>query len=149
MNLSNKKRIASQVMKCGTHKVKFDITSLQSIKEAITKSDIRALVKDKIIKKKPDTGVSRSRARKTLKQKRKGRRSGQGRRSGTHKARLPKKREWMNKIRAIRDLLKTLRTKEVIDAKAYRLLYRKAKGGYFRSRRHIKLYIEEQNLAKK
>jgi len=52
MNLSNKKRIASQVMKCGVNKVKFDITSLESIKEAITKSDVRALVKDKIISKK-------------------------------------------------------------------------------------------------
>ena len=136
-------------MKCGANKVKFDITSLQSIKEAITKSDIRALVKDKVIKKKPDTGVSRSRARQILKQKRKGRRTGPGRKSGTHKARLPQKKEWMNKIRAIRDLLKTLRQKEVIDARVYRLLYRKAKGGYFRSRRHIKLYIEEHNLAKK
>lgn len=149
MNLSNKKRIASNVMKCGKNKVTFDITSLQSIKEAITKSDIRALVKDKVIKKKPDTGVSRSRARQILKQKRKGRRAGPGRKSGTHKARLPQKKEWMNKIRAIRDLLKTLRKKEVIDAKVYRLLYRKAKGGYFRSRRHIKLYIEEHDLAKK
>jgi len=55
----------------------------------------------------------------------------------------------MNKIRALRDLLKTLRTKEVIERSSYRLLYRKAKGGYFRSRRHIKLYIEEHNLAKK
>ena len=149
MNLSNKKRIASQVMKCGVNKVKFDITSLESIKEAITKSDVRALVKDKIISKKPDVGISRSRARQTLKQKRKGRRSGPGRKSGTHNARSPKKEEWMNKIRALRDLLKTLRAKEVIERSSYRLLYRKAKGGYFRSRRHIKLYIEEHNLAKK
>ncbi len=149
MNLSSKKRIAASVMKCGTHKVKFDITSLQSIKDAITKSDIRGLIKDKIISKKQDKGVSKGRSRKLLLQKRKGRRAGPGRKSGTHKARLPKKQEWMNKIRAIRELLKTLKEKEVIDTKAYRLLYKKSKGGYFRSRRHVKLYIEEHNLAKK
>ena len=54
-----------------------------------------------------------------------------------------------HKIRAIRDLLKTLREEKVIDAKTYRSLYRKSKGGFFRSRRHVKLYIEEHDLAKK
>jgi large subunit ribosomal protein L19e len=149
MNLSSKKRIAAQLLKCGEHRVKFDTSELQSIKEAITKSDIRALIKDKTIKKKKETGVSRSRARKILKQKRKGRRSGPGRKSGTHKARLPKKVEWMNKIRTIRDLLKNLREKDVINPKTYRSLYLKSKGGFFRSRRHVKLYIEEHSLGKK
>tara|TARA_Y100000310_G_scaffold324021_2_gene385297 strand:+ start:93 stop:542 length:450 start_codon:yes stop_codon:yes gene_type:complete len=149
MNLSSKKRIAAQLLKCGGHRVKFDTSELQSIKEAITKSDIRALIKDKTIKKKKETGVSRSRARKILKQKRKGRRSGPGRKSGTHKTRLPKKVEWMNKIRTIRDLLKNLREKDVINPKTYRSLYLKSKGGFFRSRRHVKLYIEEHSLGKK
>tara|TARA_Y100000310_G_scaffold225157_1_gene227186 strand:+ start:201 stop:650 length:450 start_codon:yes stop_codon:yes gene_type:complete len=149
MNLSNKKRIAAQLLKCGENRVKFNTSELPAIKEAITKSDIRALIKDKTIEKKKEKGISRSRFRKNLEQKRKGRRSGPGRKSGTHKARLPKKVEWMNKIRAIRDLLKTLREKDVINPKIYRILYRKSKGGFFRSRRHIKLYIEEHNLGKK
>ncbi len=147
MNLSNKKRIAAQVLKCGQTRVVFDVESLDSIKEAITKADIRSLAKDGIIKKKPKQGVSKGGLRKHLKQKRKGRRAGPGRRSGTKHARLPKKNAWMNKTRAIRDLLKTLREKEVIGTKSYRLLYRKAKGGFFRSRRHIKLYIEEHSLG--
>jgi len=136
-------------LKCGENRVKFDTENLQSIKEAITKSDIRALVKDKIIKKRKKAGVSRTTARKTLKQKRKGRRAGPGRKSGTHHARLSKKRAWMNKIRAIRGLLRTLREKEVIDSKVYNMLYQKSKGGFFRSRRHIKLYLEEHKLIKK
>jgi large subunit ribosomal protein L19e len=149
MNVSNKKRLAAQIMKCGKSRVKFDSENLQQIKEAITKSDIRSLIKSKIVKKKPKKGVSRSRARHTLKQKRKGRRSGPGRKSGTHKARSPKKREWINKIRAIRDLISTLKKKNIINTKAYTTLYRKSKGGFFRSRRHIKSYIEEHKLAKK
>jgi|TARA_Y100000310_G_C20495814_1_gene721477 large subunit ribosomal protein L19e len=149
MNLRNKKRIASQLLKCGATRVRFDPSNLQSIKEAITKSDIRGLIKDKLIKKAQIKGVSKGRSRKVLKQKRKGRRAGPGRKSGTHKARLPRKKEWMNKIRAIRDLLMYLRDKEIITTKSYRMLYLKAKGGFFRSRRHVKLYIEEHNLAKK
>jgi len=149
MNLSNKKRIAAQVMKCGESRVNFDVENLQLIKEAITKSDIRALVKDKIITKKPKKGVSKAYLRQTLKQKRKGRRAGPGRKSGTHHARLPRKKEWMAKVRAIRGLLKTLRDKEIITANNYRKLYKKSKGGFFRSRRHVKLYIEEHNLEKK
>lgn len=149
MNLSNKKRIAAQVMKCGENRVKFDVDNLKSIKEAITKSDIRALVKDNIITKERKKGVSRGTARKILKQKRKGRRAGPGKKSGTHKARLPKKKEWMSKIRAIRGLIKTLKEKKIINSKVYRTLYKKSKGGFFRSRRHVKLYLEEHKLIKK
>ncbi|MDP3916958.1 MAG: 50S ribosomal protein L19e [Nanoarchaeota archaeon] len=148
MNLSNKKRIAAQVMKCGESRVKFDVDNLKSIKEAITKSDIRALIKDDIIKKEKKKGVSRATARKVLKQKRKGRRSGPGRKSGTHKAREPRKKEWMNKIRAIRNLISTLKEKKVISPKVYRTIYNKSKGGFFRSRRHVKLYLEEHKLIK-
>ena len=149
MNVSNKKRIAAQILKCGETRVRFNTENLQQIKEAITKSDIRSLIKDKTIKKKKTKGTSRARARHILKQKRKGRRTGPGKKSGTHKARSPKKREWINKIRALRDLLATLKQKGIIDTKAYNALYRKSKGGFFRSRRHVKSYIEEHKLAKK
>tara|TARA_Y100000310_G_C20702941_1_gene831748 strand:+ start:665 stop:1138 length:474 start_codon:yes stop_codon:yes gene_type:complete len=140
--------MAAQLMKCGKTSVKFDKDNISLISEAITKSDIRGLIKDGVIKKSATQGVSHSRLRKHLKQKRKGRRSGPGTKSGTHKARIRPKKEWMNKIRAIRDLLSTLKEKGVIDSKTHRTLYRKSKGGFFRSRRHIKLYIEEHKLEK-
>ena len=53
------------------------------------------------------------------------------------------------KIRAQRSLIAELKAKEIVDAAGYKELYRKAKGGFFRNRRHIKLYIEENNLVKK
>ena len=125
MDLSNKRRIAAQVMKCGENRVKFDISKLDQIKEAITKSDIRSLVKNNIITKKRIIGVSHGNLRQNLKQKRKGRRTGPGKKRGTHRARLPKKAEWAAKIRAIRDLLRLLRDKKAIDTKTYRTLYKK------------------------
>ncbi len=149
MDLANKKRIAAQVMKCGQHKVRFDENSLKAIKEAITKSDIRALVKDGVISERRFKGISHGKLRENLKQRRKGRRTGPGKKKGTHTARLPRKSEWIIKIRAIRDLLRTLREKKVIPPSTYRMLYKKSKGGFFRSRRHVKLYIEEHALTKK
>ena len=84
------------------------------------------------------------RARKRLMQRRKGRQSGPGSRKGSRGARLSKKRGWINKIRIQREFLRELKVKKIIDEKLYRDFYLKSKGGFFRSKRHIKLYLEER-----
>lgn len=148
MELKTQKRLAAQLMKCSEKKVQFDNDRLQDIKESITKADIRGLIEDGAISKKKKRGVSRVRARKILVQKRKGRQKGAASRQGKRTARLPRKKEWMNAIRAQRELLKALREKQAITNRVYQALYMKCKGGFFRSRRHIKLYIKEHELAK-
>ena len=144
MKLDNQKRLAAQILKCSKKKVKFDPDRLSDIKESITKADIRNLIKDKAVIKIVTKGVSRVRARKRLVQRRKGKQSGPASKKGSRGARLPRKREWINKIRAQRGLLNRLKDKKIIDKKLYRDLYLKAKGGFFRSKRHIKLYLEER-----
>ncbi|MFH0936168.1 MAG: 50S ribosomal protein L19e, partial [Candidatus Woesearchaeota archaeon] len=119
------------------------------IKEAITKSDIRGLINSNIIRAKPKHGISSFRSKKIRLQKRKGRRKGHGSRKGKKTARLSRKNAWINKIRAQRSYLKYLHDKKLISPSNYRLLYRKSKGGFFRSERHIKLYIDEHNLLNK
>lgn len=144
MKLNNQKRLAAQILKCSPKRIKFDTDRLRDIKEAITKIDIKGLIKDKAIIKMHARGVSRGRARKRLTQRRKGKQKGAGSKKGSRGARLPRKREWIDKIRAQRGLLKKLREKKIIDDKLYRELYLKSKGGFFRSKRHIKLYLEER-----
>jgi len=144
MKLNNQKRIAAQVLKCSAKRVKFDPDRLSDIKEAITKIDIKGLIKDHAIRKIPIKGVSRGRARKVLIQKRKGKQRGPASKEGSKNARLPRKKRWMNKIRAQRNFLKILKDKKIVDNKLYRDLYMKSKGGFFRSKRHIKLYLEER-----
>jgi len=148
MNLKTQKRLAAAVFGCSPKKVWFDNSRLEDIKGAITKADIRSLIKQKAIMQKPAKGVSRGRARKIHIQKIKGRRKGHGSRQGKKTARLPRKLGWINKIRAQRKLLSLLKEKKIIDNKTFRMLYLKAKGGFFRSRRHIKIYLEEHGLAK-
>ena len=148
MKLKNQKRIASQILKASPKRVKLDPKKFTEIKEAITKSDVKGLIRNDIITLNPKKGVSRVRARKIIVQKRKGRRSGQGSRKGKKTARLSSKRLWINKIRIQREFLKDLANSKLLTTRNYRELYLKIKGGYFRSKAHLKLYINENNLIK-
>ena len=143
------KKLASQILKCSKKRVWFDPSSLDEIKEAITKVDVRSLINKGTIKRKPVTGISKSRAKKRKEQRKKGRQKGSGSRKGKRTARLPKKKAWIGKIRIQRTFLKSLREKKLIDVATYRTLYQKCSGGFFRSKRHIKLYIDEHELIKK
>lgn len=149
MELKLQKRLAAQILKCSEKRIWLDPTRLDEIKEAITKVDTKGLINDNAIKKKKIKGISRGRTRKRIEQKRKGRQKGFGSRKGKSTARLPRKRAWINRIRAQRNLLKELREKNIITKRDYQNLYSLAKGGFFRSRRHIRVYIEEHGLAKK
>lgn len=148
MNLTHKRRIAASLLKVGSKRVWFNPERLADIKEAITKEDIRNLVKDGGILIKQKRGISRFRIRARLAQKKKGRRQGPGTRKGKATARLPRKTEWINKIRKQRKFLKLLKSKKAISPKIYRNLRQKIKGSFFRSKRHLKLYLEE-NYGKK
>lgn len=146
MELKVQKRLAAHVLKCSEKNVWFDDSMLDEIKEAITKADIRSLVNRGVIQLKVKQHHSRGRSRLISIQKRKGRRRGHGSRKGKAGARSPAKLDWMNRIRTQRDFLSVLKEKSLVSKQDYRMLYNKCKGGFFRSRRHLKIFIEEHNL---
>jgi len=147
MNLRSKKEIVAKMLDIGVTRVLFNPNKLNEIKEAITRQDFRKLMVQGVILVRPKKGVSRGRARHALKQKRKGRQHGQGSREGRFGARVgTTKQVWVKKIRAQRDLIKELLTKSIISKETYIDLRKKAKGGYFRNVRHIKLYLTEKVL---
>ncbi len=143
------KRLAADILNCSPYRIILDDTKLGEIKEAITKFDIRRLIKQGMIQRAPIQGIARFRARHTAAQKRKSRRVGPGSRKGTANARADDKLQWMRQVRAQRDLLKRLRDHEFVTQETFKTLYRKAKGGFFRSTRHIKLFLQEQELFAK
>lgn len=149
MKLTVQKKLAGQIFKCSPRKIRMNSDRLADIKESITKADIRALIIDKAITAKPVEKSSKGRIRKHLLQKRKGRQSGRGSIKGTKTARSPRKLQWIIKIRKQRGFLQELREKKIIDSKSYRELYMKAKGGLFRSKEHLKLYINERGYINK
>ena len=149
MNLTVQKRIAAQIFKAGENRVVFDITRLNEIKEAITKADIRNLIKNGAIQVKQKHGISSFRTNKKRLKKKKGKRKGLGSRKGSKTARLRRKEAWMIKVRVQRRFLKLLKTREYITVQNYRITYKMIKGNMFRSKRHLKLYLDENNLVKK
>ena len=146
MKLKTQRRIAASLFDVGKMRIWIDSTKLNEVKEAITKKDIRGLVKQGIIQILPSRGISSFRINKKRSQKRKGGQKNIGSRKGAFGARVNRKTLWIIKIRNQKSLLKDLRDKSLISRKDYRILYRKAKGGFFRSVRHIKLFLEEHEL---
>ena len=145
MNLKVQKRLAAQILECSPKKIVFDNDRLDDIKQAITKRDLKLLIGDRAIRALPPKHTSRSRARKQHIQKTKGLRKGEGTRKGSPNARLSRKLVWMRNIRIQREFLKMLKDKKIITQKAYRMLYLRSKGGYFRSRTHIQIFLKEHD----
>lgn len=133
MNLERIKEIAAEILKVGKSKIWIDPSKIKDIEKASTRADIKRFINKGYIKTKQDflRWKDKQKEKKEKKHVRKG---------GKYSI-VPRKRRWINKIRAIRKLLKILKEKKVIDNKTYRKLYRMAKGGYFKSRRHVLMYL--------
>jgi large subunit ribosomal protein L19e len=146
MSGRSQRRIAADVLKIGENRVWLDPEDMDAISSAITRTEIRKLIHEGAIRKLPEQGHSRGRARAVKSKKRAGRRSGPGSRKG---ATLPRKTAWMLRIRAVRDRLRELRDKHTIQTQTYRKLFLMSKGGSFRSTAHLDEYIEAHKLARK
>jgi large subunit ribosomal protein L19e len=149
MDLKNQRRMAAEVLKCGENRVWMNPDKLDDIEGCITRSDIRIAIGSGLIKAKPKQGSSKGRIRYKANQKASGKRKGPGSRKGTANARVPDKRRWIATIRPIRDELKTLRAEGKITPSVYRLYYRRAKGGVYKSRRNLKQHMVAAGHLKK
>lgn len=143
----SQKRIAAEILKCGESRVW--IAQDPKVDKAITRSDVRNLIKEGMIKKLPAKKAKRVETRKNLLQKKKRRRKGIGSRKGTLAARIGKKETWLKVVRPQRKVLKELRKKKEIQDGSYRKLYKMVKGGFFRSKSHLLLYLQEKGMIKK
>ena len=146
MQITNQKRLAARILKCGVHRVWINPSYLDQIANSVQADDIREFIEEGWIKAKPIKGTSRVRARLRLAQKRKGRRKGHGTRAGTANARNPRKNRWMRTIRSQRRVLKAFRADGTIEPSQYRRYYLKAKGGSYRSIAHMRSQMSVEGV---
>ena len=108
-DLKAQRNMAAKILKRGNHGVWIDSDKIFNVASAITRDDIKTLIRNGTIKPRKIQGTSRGRARALTSKRRRGQRSGPGKRKGTQNARFGSKRAWINKIRKQRKYLRELR----------------------------------------
>jgi len=134
MTLATVRRLAADILNIGRRRVKFSPDGLKEAEGALTRSDVKGLIDKGVVKKTKVKGRD-STARK--------KRRGKGRKKGSLGDR---KKLWMQKVRSQRKLLVTLVESGALAKEQKRSIYGKIKGGIFKSKRAMLLYLKDNGL---
>jgi large subunit ribosomal protein L19e len=149
MSLTSQRRLAAEVLGIGQNRIWINPEKIEEVEMAITRAEIRKLIADGAIKAQALKTTSRIRARKLNEKKQTGRRIGPGTKKGKKNSLISGKSRWINRIRSLRKKLMEMREKRVITINTYRTLYRKAKGGEFKTIAELDRHINEQGLRRR
>ena len=138
MQLNKKKELASRVLKVGKGRIVFNKESLSEIKEALTKQDIRDLVKSGSIFVKEISGTKKQVKRNTR------------RRAGSIKKNVnTRKRDYMTITRKLRAFISELRKHGTISSEEYWKLRKEIRAKSFKSKAHMKERISQMVKERK
>jgi len=144
MSIKLTKRVASDLMKRGVSSIRIKNDAFADASKAITRDDVRALIKDgKIYALKPKHNIS-ARGKLLNIKRSKGRRRGIGSRKGTRKAR--KGVEYKKLVRAQRRVIKSLKSEKLITNDVFKKFYALVKGGTFTSKVTLLNYIRSTGV---
>lgn len=144
MGLTTIRRLAASIANAGESRIK--IIDPVKAKEALTRDDVRSLLKQGVIVVEQKKGVGRDKARFKHARLHAGRRRGVGSKKGSPFAGKSRKARWVEKVRSQRKLLKTVKGK--LNEGAYRKLYLMVKGNLFKTKKQMLSYARENKLLK-
>lgn len=147
-DLKLQRRLAAEVLGVGVSRIRVDPLRASDVAQAITREDIKKLIKEGAIWAEPKRGIAGHSSEVRHLKRRRGHRRGHGRRKGSKGAREDEKAQWASRIRKMRKFLRYLRDRKIVDRKTYRRLYLLAKGGYFSTFAALKAYLKEQGIVK-
>jgi len=150
VNLRNQRRLASKLLGVGQSRIWIsnDAKVEDFIEGAITRRDVMRSIHYGNIQVVPLRGNSRGRWRYAAQQRARRKRRGSGSRKGTATAREPRKALWIRTIRPLRERLRELRDEGRLERSSYRIFYRRAKGGMFKSRAHLDQALRASGVLK-
>ena len=142
VNLRKKRELIARVLDVGSNRIRFEPDKLDDISDAITREDMRSLIKNGTIWTIKVKGISRSRAEKKLKTRRK-HGTAAGSKKGKKTARVGKKEVYVKKTKAMRRHLKILKARNDINRETFWALYKRIKGGNVRSLSHLRDLVKQ------
>jgi len=139
MTIGTVKRLAADMMGIGVSRVRIQPDRFKEADKAVTRADVRNLIKAGIVKKAPVHG---------RRKKERSSERGHGSRKGTAKTRRGSKDVWMAKVRSQRSLLRQVLAEGALDPTNKRKIYNRVKSGLFRSKRAFITYLKEGGMLK-
>jgi large subunit ribosomal protein L19e len=138
---SLQKKLAAKILKVGESRIWLNPAKQKDVNAAITRIDIKKLIKKGEIK------VTREKISRPKILGRKRRRAGS--KKGAKHSIVTAKRKWIQTVRPLRKSLRELKDSQHIDNATYKQMRKLIKGGMFRSRSHLKIYLEQRGMLKK
>ena len=133
------KRLAASILKVGENRVRIKPDEVNRAIDALTREDVRGLIEEGVLYALPYVGP-RTKPRRTKK--------GRGRRRGTKYSRKGAKEGWMEKVRSQRKYLTELLASGDLTPKFKREVYLKIKGGVFKGKNALRIYLVDNGMLK-
>lgn len=133
------KRLAADILKVGENRIRIKPDEFSRAMDALTREDVRGLIDEGVVYALPYVGP-RGKPRRE--------KQGRGRRRGTKYSRKGAKETWMERVRSQRKYLSQLLAGGDLLPKFKREVYLKIKGGVFKGKNAMRLYLVDNKMLK-